>query len=121
MMEHHMSIYHAGFECITTGKQKIEVRINDEKRRKVQIGDTIVLTRKPEGDEVLDLEVIGLSHFATFEDMFSSIDPERFGWPKDIKVSEQVRRMHEYYTADEERRYGVVAIHIRLLARRVLK
>lgn len=115
-----MSIYHAGFDCIVSGKQRIEVRVNDAKRQQVKVGDRLMLTRKPEVDQTLELEVVGLSYFRTFKDLFESIPPEVFGWPAAIKVEEQVRRMHEFCSAAEEERFGVVVIHIRLIARKVL-
>lgn len=115
-----MSIYHSGFDSIVSGQQRIEVRVNDLRRQQIKMGDTIILTRKPEEDESLQLEVIGLSYFRTFKDLFESLPAELFGWPLGITIEEQVLGMHKYYTKPEEEQFGVVAIHIRLIARKLL-
>ncbi|MDY0407970.1 DUF3850 domain-containing protein [Paracerasibacillus soli] len=48
-MLHKMSLYIAPFQSIKSGRKTVEVRLNDEKRRKVNIGDTIEFTKIPEG------------------------------------------------------------------------
>ena len=40
--EHEMKLYDAPFELIKSGKKTIEVRCNDEKRRKLNVGDKII-------------------------------------------------------------------------------
>ena len=96
------------------------MRINDLKRQQIKLGDIIILTRKPEADQALNVEVLGLSYFKNFTDLFRTLPPELFGWPVAIRVEAQVARMHEYYAEKEELQYGVVAIHIRLLTKRLL-
>ena len=40
-MTHNMKLNDAPFETIKNGKKTIELRLYDEKRRKIKIGDTI--------------------------------------------------------------------------------
>lgn len=41
MILHHMKLKRSPFEKIKNGSKSIELRLNDEKRQKVQIGDFI--------------------------------------------------------------------------------
>lgn len=43
-MEHSMKLNAEPFEAIRNHKKTVEIRLNDEKRQKVKIGDTIVFT-----------------------------------------------------------------------------
>ena len=39
---HNMKLRSKYFECIKTGTKRIELRLNDEKRSKIKIGDEII-------------------------------------------------------------------------------
>ena len=39
------------FEIVRMGKKDIEVRINDEKRRTLNVGDSLVFLKRPNDDE----------------------------------------------------------------------
>ena len=44
-----------------------------------------------------------------------SFDKTKFGHPENITLEEQIGRQRAHYTEDEEKKYGVVGIHIKLL------
>lgn len=112
-MMHKMSLFQEPFNQIKTGKQTIEVRLFDAKRKKVRLGDTIIFTRLPDKKEKVMVKVLGLSRFRSFHDLFSAFEAVRFGHKKDIRKSEQVQRMYRYYTPKDEQKYGVIALHIK--------
>lgn len=108
-MIHHMGLYGEYFEPIKEGKKKIEVRLNDEKRRSIKVGDTIVFTKVPEQDETLEVEVAGLKTYPTFQEMYENIPLEDFdcaGWT----ISEMVNGTYEIYTPEQEKAWGTLAI-----------
>ena len=72
-MLHRMGLYGEYFQSIIEGKKKVEVRLNDEKRRKVRVGDYIEFVKVPEQDETLVVKVTELSVFDTFKEMYQSI------------------------------------------------
>ena len=47
-MIHEMSLNPAPFEKIKNGEKSIEIRLYDEKRRGVKIGDIIIFSKLPE-------------------------------------------------------------------------
>jgi ASC-1-like (ASCH) protein len=46
-MLHRMGLYGEYFQSIIDEKKKIEVRLNDDKRRKIQVGDMIEFVKVP--------------------------------------------------------------------------
>jgi len=52
-MKHTMSLYADAFEQIRSGKKIREHRLNDEKRRKINVGDTIEFFKLPSQIECL--------------------------------------------------------------------
>jgi len=114
-MIHDMSLNPKPFEIIKDGNKVIEIRLYDEKRQKVHPKDIIVFSKLPDKQEKIAVEVIGLSVFSSFRDLFSNFDKTKFGHPSDATVEEQINRQREHYTEEEEAKYGVVGIHIKLL------
>lgn len=115
-MEHKMSLFAEPFERVKSGRKVIEVRLFDEKRQKVNIGDTITFTKLPNRDESLTVEVIGLSRFSSFHDLFSVFDKSKFGHPENFTIEDQIEGMREIYSEEREKELGVLGIHIKLIS-----
>jgi len=77
-MEHTMGLYESPFNSIKFGKKTVEVRLNDEKRRKISVGDSIKFTKLPESNETLTVEVLELREFPTFKEMYEAIPASEF-------------------------------------------
>lgn len=102
------------FERIKNGSKVIEVRLFDEKRRTIELGDKIKFTKLPELVETLDTEVIGLSRFKSFKDFFLFFGKRPFGHPEDMTLEDQIEGMREIYSKEKENEFGVMGIHIKL-------
>lgn len=72
-LKHSMGLYEEPFQSIQEGKKVYEVRLNDEKRRKIQVGDVIEFIKVPENGETLQIEVVGLRKYDTFQEMYEDI------------------------------------------------
>ena len=103
------------FEKIKQGKKHIEVRIYDEKRRAVKLGDIIIFIKRPSETERLKVEVVGLSIFKTFRDLFANVDKLELGHDANLNIEDQIKTAEEHYSKEEEKQNGVVGIHIRLI------
>lgn len=114
-MKHEMMLHPEPFESIKSGIKSIETRLYDEKRQQIRAGDQIVFLKRPECEEQLLVEVIGLSIFKTFKDLFRSIDKLEFGYSTTDTLEDQISCMRKYYSDEEEKTYGVVGIHVKLL------
>ncbi|EQD37174.1 Uncharacterized conserved protein UCP016134 [mine drainage metagenome] len=114
-MIHEMHLFEEPFNLIRGGKKTIEIRLYDEKRRKISVGDTIVFSELPDNKNEVRCRVVGLSIFGSFRDLFLAFDKSKFGHPESISVDGQVERMRSIYSSDDEKAYGVVGIHIEKL------
>lgn len=110
-----MSLNPEPFELMKSGRKAIEVRLFDEKRRKISLNDTILFAKLPEKNERLAVSVIGISIFPSFRNLLSSFDNGKFGHSKEATLEERIGMQRVHYTEDEEKEYGVVGIHIKPL------
>lgn len=112
-MIHNMMLASEPFENIFNGTKTVEYRLYDEKRKKISVGDTIVFTNRDTGN-TLKVSVTYIKLFSSFLDLFSALgcegEPYRRWSPEQLAES-----MREYYTSDQEKEHGTVAIGIRLV------
>ncbi len=111
-MIHEMRLTPEPFEKIKAGKKTIEIRVYDEKRQKVKVGDIIVFHKLPDNTETIKIEVVGLSIFKSFHDLFSNFDKSKFGHDQNLSIDKEIEMQRAYYNEEEEKKYGVVGIHI---------
>lgn len=111
-MLHEMRLNHQPFLSIKSGDKKIEMRLFDEKRQIIQIGDTIEFSDR-DTNEILSAKVIALHRFENFEQIYSAFNKVLLGYtqsetanPEDMKI---------YYSKNDIEKYGVVGIEIELL------
>lgn len=81
---------------------------------KIHPGDQIIFLKRPECEEQLLVEVIGLSIFKSFRNLFEAIDKTKFGYSETNTLEDQINYMRKYYSEEEENKYGVVGIHVKL-------
>lgn len=98
------------FEIVDKGVKNIEVRINDEKRRKLKIGDTLTFLKRPLEEESIKAVVTDLKYYDNFETLVENNDIERL-YKKDYTKEDFIKLLERFYTKEEQEKYGVVAIH----------
>lgn len=114
MAEHSMKLYDEPFEGIQSGRKTVEVRCNDEKRQKIQVGDTIVFSRYDDPADKLTTKVVELRSFDTFEELYCSFPMEVFG-VSDQTVESMVQGVGEIYSQEQQTHWGALAITLELL------
>lgn len=110
---HLMGLQPEPFKKIRSGKKTIELRLFDEKRKTIQIGDIIEFQKQPEGQETIRTEVIALLRYKTFSELFDDFSIEDFGGTDKTSLLEGV---HRFYTPEREQKETVLGIKIKLLA-----
>ena len=81
-MIHSMQLQPAPFEMIKDGRKTTELRLFDEKRRKIRVGDTILFTNTATG-EMIDVKVLELSVFDSFEKLYKDLPLLECGYTED--------------------------------------
>ncbi|CAM4002690.1 ASCH domain-containing protein [Lederbergia lenta] len=113
-MIHAMGLFEEPFYSIKSGRKTVEVRLNDEKRRKIGLGDIIQFTILPKKNEILNVEVIELRKYPTFEEMYKDIPYDCFDTHND-SINEMVEQTYEIYSPEQEKDWGTLAITIKLI------
>lgn len=98
------------FGKIKKGSKTLEVRLNDEKRQLISVGDEIEFSLITDPDEKVVVSVEELYHFPTFKDLFCSFEPVEYGGGD----REEYVAMYKYYSKEDEARYGVLGIRVKL-------
>ena len=96
---------------IKCGRKTIELRLFDEKRQKIMVGDDIVFTETETG-ETLAVTVTGLHRFDSFGALFASLPLLRCGYTEETVADAKPSDMELYYSAEEQKKYGVIGIEI---------
>lgn len=106
-----MKLRPAPFEMIKSGQKTIELRLFDEKRQQIKSGDMIVFTNTTTG-EMLNTTVVKLHLFNCFEELYKSLPLLECGYTTQNIDSAKPSDMEQYYSVEEQKKYGVVGIEI---------
>lgn len=112
-MTHKMNLYPEPFEMIRSGSKTIELRLNDEKRQKIKVGDTIVFTQA-ETEEPLITEVINLYPFRSFTELYDHLPLLQCGYTENDILSARPEDMNLYYSPELQEKYGALGIEIKV-------
>lgn len=110
-MEHILKLQPKYFDYINNGTKRIELRLYDEKRQKINIGDTIIFQKEPELETTMQVKVIGLLRYNTFEELFDDFNIEIMA-DKEMTKQELLSVLEEFYTPEKQSQYGVLGIRI---------
>ena len=109
-MIHKMKLQDDPFKKISDGTKTIEMRLYDEKRRKVKKEDLIEFTNIS-SNEKLRVRVINLYRYKDFDELYKNHDKVSIGYNEDEKASPCDMSM--YYSDEDIEKYGVVGINIK--------
>ena len=100
------------FEKIKNGTKTIEMRIYDEKRRKMHKGDIIEIENRSTG-EVMTVEILNMYVLSSFREIYAKWNKVALGYnEEDIAKPED---MEQYYPKEEIDENGVVAIELKVV------
>ena len=110
-MIHKMRLHDKPFKKIKEGTKTVEVRLNDEKRQLIKIGDTIEFESRITG-EVISTTVINLYTFDNFEELFNQFGKMTLGFEIDEEIDPAM--MDEFYSKEDQDKYEALGIEIKL-------
>ena len=113
-----MKLYDEPFELVKSGKKKIEVRCNDEKRKTLKVGDKIIFCRYSNPSEKIYAEVTDLQSFDTFKELYTSYSMDLFGH-EEKTVNEMLSAVDKIYSKENQKKYGALAITISIRPRSI--
>lgn len=108
-MLHNMKLNEAPFEKIKNGLKTVELRLYDEKRRKINIGDTICFKAKA-GEVTATVKALHI--FKNFEELYVALPLDKCGYDTRELATASPDDMLLYYSKEQIKKYGAVGIEI---------
>ena len=109
---HEMRLHNSPFNLIKSGTKTIELRLNDEKRSLIKVGDKIEFTNRITEEKIV-VEVINLHKYDSFFELYKHFDKVSMGYDEDDEADP--KDMEQYYSKEEQEKYGVLGIEIKLI------
>lgn len=111
-MVHEMRLHSRPFALIASGQKTIELRLYDDKRKAIQIGDQIRFADSADPDRQMVVTVKNLYIFDSFETLYQKLPLEKCGYLSRDLPSASPEDMQQYYPLEMQKNYGVVGIEI---------
>ena len=100
------------FEKIKNGAKTIECRLYDEKRRQLNVRDIIEFNDIKNKQSKIVSEIVALHQSSSFSRLLDQFPIASFGGGSKEQILADLK---QFYSDEDERRYGVVGIEIKLI------
>ncbi len=110
-VRHEMSLRPKPFAMIASGEKTYELRLHDEKRRAIRVGDELLFTCTADKRTVLT-RVTGLHPFPDFSALYAALPLTKCGYRPDNVHRADPRDMEAYYPPEKQEESGVLAIEL---------
>ena len=107
-----MNLQPTYFNFIKNGTKRIELRVYDEKRQKMNLGDIIEFS-KYDGEN-FKAAVIGLLRYASFTDLFEDFDISILA-DASMTKQELLEVLSQLYTEEKQPMFGAIGFRVKLL------
>ncbi|WP_181349290.1 ASCH domain-containing protein [Thalassobacillus sp. CUG 92003] len=110
-MIHFMRLHDEPFREIRSGEKSYEIRLNDQKRKRLRKGDQIEFTKTAPYIETLMVEVLDLIPYPNFKTLYSDLGMVS----NEQSLESLLNDTYKTYTNNDEKQWGALAIKIKLL------
>ncbi len=107
---HQMGLYKEPFESIVSEKKVVEIRLNDQKRQAIQVGDLIEFTNLSTAEQVI-VKVTARQTFKDFQVLYEHVPLEQMdciGW----SMNDLLDATYMIYSRESEKVFGALALTI---------
>ncbi len=88
------------FSIVKNGKKNVEVRVNDDKRRKLKIVDEITFLKRSNEDDQIKAIVTNLQYYNNFEELVKHYTIEQL-YLKEYTKEDFVKLLERFYSKKE--------------------
>lgn len=110
-----MKLHPGSFSKIKDGSKTIELRLYDEKRQRISVGDTIRFVNTANAADAVVVRVRDLFVFDSFDELYKHLPLTECGYTEDDINTASPDDMEMYYPKEEQKKYGVVGIQLSLM------
>ena len=106
-----MNLVPSAFKKIADGNKTIELRLNDEKRQRINVEDTVVFDCSSTKD-IITAQISGLHKFSNFKELYNALPLEKCGYTVAELDTAHYTDMEQYYTKEQIEKYGALGIEL---------
>ncbi len=106
-----MNLQEEYFKLINSGEKIYEIRLNDEKRQQLDVGDIIEFINDGNKNQRIALIVRDLIYFDSFSEMLDVLPLNELGFSNQSK-EKAYETYRAFYSQKQEQKYKVVAIKL---------
>lgn len=114
-MRYTMKLFEKPYRDLKKGKKTIELRLYDEKRKCICEGDIIVFYLYGRVDRFIKTRVIHIYKCRSFAELYKELPLEKCGYSEEELKNADPTDMNEYYSVEEQVKYGVVGFEVEIL------
>ena len=107
---HTMKVKTKYYNLLKKGQKTVELRLFDEKRQKIKVGDEILFSDISNPNESFKAVVLNLHRAESFHQLCNLISPRQAGFETKEKL---IMALEEFYSPDEQKKWGVVGIEVK--------
>ncbi len=114
MKTYNMKLLPQYFNYIKNGTKRLELRLNDEKRKQLKVNDIITFEELSETKEYLNTKITNIYKYNNFKDLINDFSIELMA-DKTLTKDELLHTLNEIYTIEQQDKHGVLAIEIKII------
>lgn len=114
-MNHKMKLQSEMFRMIKSGLKTIEMRLDDDKRMRIKVGDIIEFETLDNNSDILTVVVQDKYYFNSFDELYHILPLLQCGYTSDNVANAKPSDMDRYYSKEEQSKYAVVAFKIAVI------
>ena len=114
-MTHQMKLHGRPFDMIASGVKTIELRLYDEKRKALHVGDKIEFTSADREGKSFLCKIVALHTFSSFEELYKALPLLKCGYTEADIATASPTDMDLYYAKEKQKKYGVLGIELKLV------
>lgn len=111
-MTHQMHLNSEPFHAIKSGFKSIELRLYDEKRKQIKIGDSIEFICTDNENETIIKKVVDLHIFPSFDILYENLPLLKCGYTPFTLPLADPKQTEKYYSKESQAKYSVVGIEL---------
>ncbi len=108
-----MKIQELFFNYIKLGTKRIELRLYDEKRKQIKIGDELTFINEKEPTQQIKVIVTGLLQYQDFNSLINDFNISILA-DKNYKKEELLSKLETFYPKEKQKEYSVIGIRFEI-------
>ena len=112
-MNHNMRLIDIAYNSIINGTKRVEIRLLDEKRSKLRIGDTITFTNYNDLNKNINVIITDLKIFNDINEVINNYDISLL-LNSDTSKEDLIKTFNKIYSTIEQKKYKVITIEFKI-------